>query len=134
MVAASDTYAATPPPFRVLVVEDNDDSRELMLEVLRAAGVVDVALAGSAEIGLQLLRREAYDLIVTDIELPAASGFDMLDQANAEGRLVETAVVVCSASHWRRRQAIDRGAPFLPKPLSVDTLVDVVQRLRGEPD
>jgi CheY-like chemotaxis protein len=133
MVAAFDSSKAAPDALRVLVVGHDEAARELTKEVLRAVGVEEVVLAETAESGLERLRREAYDLIVADIRLPRASGLEMIDQANAEGRLVGTAVVVCSESHWRRRQALDRGATFIGKPLSVETLVDVVRGLSGKP-
>jgi CheY-like chemotaxis protein len=133
MAAAFDTSKAAPQALRVLVVEDDEAARELTKEVLHAAGVRDVVLAETAESGLERLRCEAYDLIVADIRLPQASGLEMIDQASAEGRLVGTAVVVCSGSHWRRGQALERGATFIAKHLCVETLVDVVHGLNGKP-
>lgn len=115
---------------RILVVEDHQDTRELLEEMLRATGNHAVDLAASALDGLERLRRgQGYDLVVTDFCLPGASGLDLLDQASAEGLLAHAAVVVCSASgdDELRRDVQARGARFVPKPIDVEGLLDLVR-------
>jgi CheY-like chemotaxis protein len=119
------------PRLRILVVEDDDDSRELMAGVLRRTGDHVIALANSGEEGLVHLRGdEAYDLIVTDIGLPGVSGLEMLDQAARDGCIDRTTVVVCSACTSLRPQALARGARCLAKPLDPQEIFDVVRKRR----
>jgi CheY-like chemotaxis protein len=93
-----------------------------MVHLFHATGEHAVALAGSAREGLQCLRDEGYDLLVTDVGLPDESGLEMLDRARREGLLAETAVVVCSASHGIREQVLARDAGYVPKPVEPEQL------------
>ena len=61
---------------RILYVEDNDLVREITLEILSHPGHSIVAVA-SAEEALELFESDAFDLVVTDISLPAMSGLDL---------------------------------------------------------
>jgi signal transduction histidine kinase len=62
---------------RVLLVEDHEDSREILGNLLEAQGVVLTALATSTE-ALQAFRREAPDIVISDIEMPGEDGFTMM--------------------------------------------------------
>jgi two-component system, chemotaxis family, CheB/CheR fusion protein len=114
---------------RILLVEDHEDSRELMAEILRRTGEHAIALAGSAEEGLELLRGAAFDLVVTDLGFPGRSGLEMLDQADAEGLLATTSVVVCSGTGWSTREARDRGVELLRKPVDANDVFTLVERV-----
>ncbi len=122
--------AATPrPTFRVLVVEDDEDSLGLMAELLRAFGVYAVTTARTGEDGLRRCRGEAYDLLVADVGLPGISGLEMLDQLRLEGLLPKAAlVVVCSAYDGQQEPAERRGARFFPKPIDIGKLCDLIER------
>ncbi len=115
-----------PRPLRVLVVEDDDDSRELMGDALRLTGAHTIALAKNGDEGIRHLRDGDYDLIVTDIRLPKMSGLEMLDQAQREGLLAETTIVVCSSERRLRSEALLRGASWLRKPVDIDALCAIV--------
>jgi CheY-like chemotaxis protein len=65
---------ASAVPLRILYVEDNDLVREITLEILSSHTVVAVA---SAEEALELFEPAAFDVVVTDISLPAMSGLEL---------------------------------------------------------
>jgi CheY-like chemotaxis protein len=109
---------------RILLVEDDEDTREIVGEVLRGTGPHSVTLAETGEIGLHHLRARRFDLLVTDIGLPGMSGLEMLDTAEREGFLpTETTVIVSSANHQCARQ----GVQFLRKPVDEDTVNEIVR-------
>ena len=115
---------------RVLVVEDHDDSRELVAEVIRETGEHEIALAKTAKQGLQYLCGAPYDLIVTDLGLPDVSGLEMLDEARSRGLLArDVSAVVCSAHHSLRARILERGATFIPKPVELGRIVEIVRGL-----
>ncbi len=114
---------------RILVVEDDDDSRKLMAMSLDANGTHSVTRAKTAEEGLDRLRSDTFDLVVTDIALRNMQGLEMLDAANAEGLLAHATVVVCTASEGVRASVTRRGAILLPKPVDVNALADVLRRV-----
>jgi putative nucleotidyltransferase with HDIG domain len=71
-----------PSPNSVLVVEDEENIRELLQEVLAGAGYVcDTAVNGQEAI--EKLRRKGFDLVITDILMPVKSGMDLLKEARA---------------------------------------------------
>ena len=61
---------------RVLYVEDNDDVRELIAELLAEEGL-DVHACESAEAALQAFGNGRFDFVLTDVSLPGLSGTDL---------------------------------------------------------
>ena len=66
------------PVFRVLVVEDDEDSRDALVDALTHAGY-EVSWAEDGQSAAELLRRQAPDLVVLDLMLPVLSGWELLD-------------------------------------------------------
>lgn len=69
--------------FRVLVIEDNRDMRDLLRVILEGAGYA-VDLAEDGEAGLNALRSRPADLIVTDIFMPNRDGLELIPQLRAD--------------------------------------------------
>ncbi|HEV7612292.1 MAG TPA: response regulator [Steroidobacteraceae bacterium] len=65
-----------PSPFRILYVEDNSIVREVTSELLMQ-DQRDIVAVGTAEEALQEFREHPFDLVITDISLPAMSGLDL---------------------------------------------------------
>lgn len=85
------------PLHRVLVVDDNEATRLLIGRILRQELHVDAVLAGSAAEAMRKLGRRRYDLILLDLLMPDASGFDVLQFARSkESRNRATKVLVLS--------------------------------------
>lgn len=65
---------------RILVVEDNPESRELLLEMIGIAGH-DAHAAATAEEALTTLENAPFDVLLTDINLPKMSGLELAQKA-----------------------------------------------------
>jgi two-component system, cell cycle response regulator CpdR len=65
-----------PPPLRVLYVEDNSMVREITLELLEQ-NQRSVAAFGTAEDALREFQQQTFDIVITDVSLPAMSGLDL---------------------------------------------------------
>ena len=76
----TDPSKAAHAPARVLVVDDERSMRELLSIVLRRDGY-DVLIAEDGAAGLELLKRERIDILITDIRMPVMNGVDLLRQA-----------------------------------------------------
>ena len=108
---------------RVIVVEDEDRIREGITGLL---GLLEgkFEAAGEAEdgtAGLELIKREKPDIVITDIRMPDMSGLEMLEKVREYG--IQSKVIVLSAySEFEyARQAIRLGVTeYLLKPVSVD--------------
>ena len=113
----------------ILVVEDDRDIRELMATLLDLAGF-RVQACESAECGLNALREGDFDLILTDYALPRQSGLWLLENAEAEGLIQGTPVLIVTA-HPHVEGA--SGYEVIHKPFDLDELVERVRyRVEGE--
>ena len=81
---------------RVLVVDDDPDTRELAAEALTHAGVI-VATAGSAAEAFAEIAAEPPDAVVADIGMPIVSGYDFIQQVRAQPRLSGIPAVALTA-------------------------------------
>jgi DNA-binding response OmpR family regulator len=108
----------------ILLVEDDRDIRELLVTLLRLAGFSPTACT-TAEQGLEQLREQPFDLILTDYALPNRSGGWLLQQARDEGLLDATPALVVTA-HPNPPDV--PGFEIIQKPFDLDQLVDRVRR------
>jgi len=113
---------------RILVVEDQDDVRGLLVTALEIDGHV-VDEASTAREGLQRLNEGRYDLVVSDYAMPGGTGTWMLHEAEQAGLLTNTAALVVTA-HPDAREL--RNRTVIAKPLDLDLFLDHVRRVLRE--
>jgi CheY-like chemotaxis protein len=114
----------------ILVVEDDDDTRDLLLTLLRIAGYKTTACS-DAESALETLRENTFDCVLTDYALPDRTGGWLLQQASKEGLLDATPALVVTA-HPSPADVSD--FEIVQKPFDLDELVERVRRrLDGAP-
>ncbi len=111
---------------RVLLVEDDDDNRELMAEVLTASGC-QVLSAASGKEGLKTLSEHSVDVVVTDVGMPGMGGLEMARAAKAIAPTVPVVVV----TGWAEREDIAKARgrevdAVLIKPVDPDALTQAV--------
>jgi DNA-binding response OmpR family regulator len=125
---------------RVLVVDDQEDIREMARLVLQDAGF-DVATAPSGEEALRLARAALFDLVLLDINMPGLDGWATLKLLRADGATGDLPVAMFSVKSEVRDKVTslqDGAVDFIAKPFSVDELVRRVERIvethpRGNP-
>ena len=117
-------------PGRILVVEDNVDSRDLLAKLLGMSGY-EVVSASDGESGFAEALRQVPDLIITDINMPRMDGIALLKKVRLETLLTGTAVFVVTAFGGEAaRDAIEAGADAATaKPFDFDAFVDTVGSL-----
>lgn len=115
---------------RVLVVEDNDDSRELYVLVLTRAGF-EAREAANGEEALQMLDQCDPDLLITDLRTPSISGIDLIRRIRGEERWANLPIIAISAySHDQLANAALHGATrVLRKPFEPNRLLSAVFEL-----
>jgi signal transduction histidine kinase/CheY-like chemotaxis protein len=118
---------------RVLVVDDEPDSRELITAALSRCGA-DVASAGSAEEGLALLKAMRPHVLLSDIEMPGEDGYSLLRKIRLlspeEGGLTPAAALTAYAGTEDRMRALASGFQIhVPKPVQPAELAVVVSSL-----
>jgi two-component system response regulator PilR (NtrC family) len=95
--------------FRVLVVDDERSMRELLSIVLRRDGY-EVLLAEDGAAGIEALKRERVDVVITDIRMPHASGVDVLREAKRIDPDIISIVMTAFASTDTAVEALRLGA------------------------
>ncbi len=111
-------------PLRVLLVEDDDDNRELMAEVLAASGF-EVVSAASGRDGLRSLAERSVDVIVTDVGMPGMGGLELASAA----KRVAPSVPIIVVTGWAERDDISSAREVdavLVKPVDPDVLAQAV--------
>jgi DNA-binding NtrC family response regulator len=112
----------------ILVVEDKDSLRALLRKTLEARGYT-VADSGDAYDARRRLQTERFLAVLTDLRLPAGSGFEVLQAAREADN--QTAVIVMTAFGTIEEavKAMKEGAAdFLTKPVDTDHLLLLVER------
>ena len=120
-------------PKRVLIVEDNPISMELLREVVEAEGYRVLAATSGSE-ALSVARAEHPDLILMDIQLPGIDGLTVTRALKAQQDTKEIPIVGVSAyaSHEDIDRALEAGCmAYLPKPLDMPRFLDLLKRLLG---
>jgi len=115
-------------PGRVLIAEDDETLLRAYGRVLRAAGfsVDEVVDAASA---LDRLRRERFDVVVSDIDMPAMSGLDLLRTIRTTDLDLPFVLITGKPTIDSATSAIDLGVlRYLRKPIDVSTLIETITR------
>jgi DNA-binding response OmpR family regulator len=113
----------------ILVVEDDDSMREFLATALRMTGY-HVRTAPDGLAGLRMLEAYEPDVVVLDLGLPIASGFDVLRELRAVVKSRFTPVIAISGLDDQLKIARETAdfVATIPKPFEPDTLVRAVDR------
>ncbi|HEY8210703.1 MAG TPA: response regulator [Myxococcaceae bacterium] len=107
----------------VLVVEDEEESRETLRELLEFEGHrVQVAINGKEALDLLESMGAPPCIVLLDLLMPVMDGWKFLDRLRASGRLATTKVVIMTSAPHRA----PAGLPILEKPLDVDKVMGLV--------
>ncbi len=117
---------------KVLVVDDSRAMRTYVGGALKNRFDCALTEAKSGFEALRYLPREAFDLVITDINMPDINGHELIRLIRRSGRFAEVAILIIStqASDRDRERVLTLGAnSFLAKPFSPNDLVDEVDQL-----
>jgi signal transduction histidine kinase/DNA-binding response OmpR family regulator len=107
---------------RVLIIEDDVYNRDLFMNALTLFGHRAVAAAGGAE-GLELFRKEPFDVVVTDLSMPGMNGFDVAKEIKKCAPSVPVILMSGAVLQGLETSMKDAGIDFLlPKPFTLDDL------------
>lgn len=112
---------------KVLVVEDNQFMRTLLVDALNAMSIGSVSAANSGKRALNLMSNNSYDLVITDLEMENGTGIELIEAIrkgqNIEDPLVPIIVLSANTTRSMITSARDAGTTeFLAKPVSAKAL------------
>jgi DNA-binding response OmpR family regulator len=115
---------------KILVVEDNQDTRELLHFYFTNAGYT-VPTAVDGQEGLRIAKAEHPDLILADLSMPKMDGIEMIKQIRLEPEAAKTPIVIFTAHRTLTREgALKVGADqVFHKPVNFDELGEAVRAM-----
>jgi signal transduction histidine kinase/ActR/RegA family two-component response regulator len=114
---------------RVLLVDDDDDARELVRVTLEKAGASVDAVASATEARREILE-ESPDVLISDIRMPEENGYSLIQSLRTAG--ISTPAIALTALSRREDEDAARDAGFqlhIAKPIDAANLIDAVGRL-----
>jgi signal transduction histidine kinase len=118
---------------RLLVVDDDNDGREIVAEVLRECQA-DVQTADSAHSAFSILQTEHFDALLSDISMPGEDGYSLIGRIRAlpperNGRIPAVALTAFARAEDRRRALVAGFNSHIPKPIEPRRLVHVLSNM-----
>jgi CheY-like chemotaxis protein len=120
---------------KILVVDDNKASRELMRAVLKAP-CWQVFEASQGQEALDIVTREGPDLVLLDIEMPVLDGYAVLRVLRENPRFASLRVVAVTANamHGTQESILSAGFDgYITKPIKASALRKLVAEFLGSP-
>ncbi len=115
---------------KILVVEDNQDNREMVVKVLKFNGY-EVVEAVDGEEAIKKARAENPDLILLDIYLPKMDGYEAAKRLKGDSDLRHIPIIALTAHAMKgnREEALAVGCDgYIPKPINVRELPKQIER------
>lgn len=120
---------------KILVVDDIQETRDVLESLLRASGFEVVSAVNGVE-ALRMLRADGCDMIITDILMPEMDGYQFCMEAKRDERLRHIPLVFYSGTYTDENEeafAYQLGAAqFIRKPIATNQLVKIIQALTRE--
>lgn len=126
------------PQIRVLVAEDHEINRSIIVEILEAEGFTVLEAADGAE-ALNIYREEEVDVVLMDCQMPVMSGLEAIAEirTDEEGRDEHVPIIALTAHAMREEQQrlLDSGADrYMSKPFERESLISLVRELASLSD
>jgi CheY-like chemotaxis protein len=120
-------------PLRLLVVEDHPDTARILSRMLRNLGYV-VVTANRVSTALEMVHKEAFDLIVSDVGLPDGTGYELMQRVNELHPMKGIAMSGFGMDDDIRRSRESGFSDHLVKPVDVMQLDQAIRRVAGLSD
>ncbi len=118
-------------PPRILIVDDDPGQRSLLDSFLRSQGFETIPVS-SGERGLEVLRDQNVNMMISDVRMPGISGLETLRRARQEHAVLPVLLVTAYADIKEAVGAMRDGAVnYLSKPIDLDELLVNVQQATG---
>ncbi|HJO92151.1 MAG TPA: sigma-54 dependent transcriptional regulator [Victivallales bacterium] len=112
---------------KILLVEDDRNTRSGISKLLRAK--YDITVAEDGLRGINILKKNNFDLVLTDIQMPGATGMDVLTETLKKDPVPPCILITAYGSIESAVDAIKNGAyDFVSKPINIDRLEIILDR------
>lgn len=126
------TEELTREHLRIVVVDDSDFSRSLIIKMLKDVGFNVVGEAASAASALQVIKDKKPHVVITDIVMPEISGIELTEKINQDYKDIYVIVISSLSQEHVVLEAISAGASdFIAKPINQHQLVDSLEKIKS---
>jgi len=113
---------------RILIVDDEEQTRETLAELVSALGY-ETGSAANGQEAVAMLRRERYDLVLTDLLMPGMDGLDVVREIRAMTQDLPVLVITGHSSVQTAVESVRAGASdYIEKPVNLEALQMRIQR------
>lgn len=113
---------------KILVIDDDPSIRNMLAIVLKKSGF-EVTCTESGKTALEKLKKESFDLVISDIKMPDISGIDLLKKIKVISPEIPVIMITAFASANDAVEAMKLGAEdYVTKPFSLDELKIIIDR------
>jgi len=107
----------------VLVADDSGTMRKIIIRSLNAVGITSVTEAADGAQAVALFKPGAFDLVLTDWNMPGKTGLEVIKEIRAQDAKVPVIMITTEAEKQRVLAAIQAGvSDYLVKPFTAETL------------
>ena len=123
---------ADTPVHKILIVDDDPFSLKLMEKLLTLAGYT-VSMARDGAQALELLAREQFALLITDVNMPRIGGLRLLEDVKKKYHIPAIVVTATDIDSETQRRSLSLGAlRFMIKPVDRDELLFAIEEILGK--
>jgi DNA-binding NtrC family response regulator len=117
---------------RLLVVDDEDDLRDLLKTVLTKTGY-EIRTASDGEEAIRILKTNEFDVALLDIQMPKVTGLQVLKHINQHSPKTRAIILTGYADLKNAMEAREFGAKdFISKPYRLDDILSTIERVLKE--
>ncbi len=116
----------------VLIVDDDEGIREVLKEIIQLFGFT-CKTAENAEEALKRLRKESFELMITDIKMPGMNGMDLLRMAKKHSQALDIIMMTGFSAEYSFSDVVIAGASdIIPKPINLEEVEAKINRVVRE--
>ena len=114
---------------RILIVDDEENAREGLAKILKKSGYI-TSTAENGEDALETLKKNKYDLVISDIKMPRMDGMQLLKKIRKIAPDIGMIMVTAYGEVESYLEAMSHGAvEYLNKPIKIEELKKVVSKV-----
>ena len=117
---------------RILVVDDFNTMRRIVKNILKQLGFENIGEAENGQEALEVLKKEKFDFVITDWNMPVMTGLDLLKAIKADAALKDLPVMMVTAEAQQQNivEAVKTGASnYIVKPFTAEVLEEKISKI-----